>query len=114
MTEETIERLTAELKNSYQGAVAAKDGGSTLVRLPEVHFPPSCQPASAAALVVIDPAKPKPDFYLRVIPRVRGVHPQHGNALVGGDNWCTFSYNLGWNEEHTGVQFVEGMLRRFA
>lgn len=114
MTEETIERLAAELKNSYQDAVTAKDGGTTLVRLPEVRFPPSCQPASAAALVAFDPSKPKPDFYVKVIPSVHGVQPQHGNALVVGDNWCTFSYNLSWNEEHTAVQFVEGMLRRFA
>ncbi|MEK6299804.1 MAG: hypothetical protein AABO41_03710 [Acidobacteriota bacterium] len=114
MTEKTIERLTAELKNSYQGAVTTKDGGSTLVRLPEVHFAPSCQPESASAMVGFDPAKPKPDFYVKVIPAVRGVQPQHGNSLIGGDNWCTFSYNLSWDEEHTAVQFVEGMLRRFA
>jgi len=114
MTDETIQRLTAELKNSYQDAVTAKDGETTLVRLPEVHFPPSCEPASTAALVAFDPSKPKPDFYVKVIPTVRGVQPQPGSTLVAGDNWCTFSYNLSWNEEHTAVQFVEGMLRRFA
>lgn len=113
MTQETIDRLTAELKNNYQGAVSAKDGGLTLVRLPEVHFPPGCQPTTAAAMVALDSAKPKPDFYVKVIPLIRGVQPQHGTAMVGGENWCSFSYNLRWNEEHTAVQFVEGMLRRF-
>src|SRR5207253_8173259 len=57
----------------------------TLVRLPEVRFPPACQPAYTEALVVFDPAKAKPDFYLRVIPSIRGAQPQHGTAMVGGD-----------------------------
>ena len=114
MTPETIERLAAELKENYRGAIYARDGTLTLVRLPEVHFPRCCQPASAEALVVFDPAKAKPDFYVKVIPSIRGAQPQHGTAIVGGDNWCTYSYNLQWTEDHTGVQFVEGMLRRFA
>ena len=114
MTEDIIERLAAELKDSYEGAVTAKDGGTKLVLLPEVYFPPGCEPASTTALVAFDPSKGKPDFYLKVIPAVRGTQPQHGNALVAGENWFTFSYNLRWNEEHTAVQFVEAMLRRFA
>jgi hypothetical protein len=114
MTQEIIDRLTAELKDNYPGTVAAKDGGLTLVRLPEVHFPPGGQPTSASAMVALDPAKPKPDFYVKVNPLVRGAQPQHGTAMVGEDNWCGFSYNLRWNEEHTAIQFVEGMLRRFA
>jgi hypothetical protein len=110
----SVERLVAELKENYRGAVNAKDGTLTLVRLPEVHFLPGCQPASTEAMVVLDPAKAKPEFYIRVIPSVRGSQPQHGTAIVGGDNWCTYSYNLRWTEDHTAVQFVEGMLRRFA
>jgi len=114
MTRENIERLTAELKENYADAVTAKDGDLTLVRLPEVHFPPGCQPASARAMVALDIAKPKPDFYLKVVPSVCGAPPQHCTAVVAGDSWCTFSYNLRWDEEHTAVQFVEGMLRRFS
>jgi len=114
MTEATIERLTSELKENYGGAMSAKDSTLTLVRLPEVYFPPGCQPASTEALVVFDPAKAKPDFYVKVIPSMRGTQPQHGTAMVGGNNWCTYSYNLRWTDNHTGVQFVEGMLRRFA
>jgi hypothetical protein len=114
MTPETTERLAAELKENYRGAVSAKDGTLTLVRLPDVHFPPGCQPTSTEALVILDPAKAKPDFYIKVIPSVHGAQPQHGTAVVGGDNWCTYSYNLRWTEDHTAVQFVAGMLRRFA
>lgn len=114
MTEGTIERLTSELKENYPRSVTAKDGTLTLVRLPQVHFPPGCQPGSTEALVAFDPTKAKPDFYVKVIPSVRGAQPQHGACVVGGDSWCTFSYNLRWTEDHTAVQFVEGMLRRFA
>ena len=114
MTKEAIERLASELKEDYRGAVSAKDGALTLVRLPEVHLPPGCQPASTEALVALDPAKPKPDFYIKVIPSTHGAQPPHGACVVGGDNWCTFSYNLRWTEDHTAIQFVEGMLRRFA
>lgn len=114
MTQETIDRLSAELKDQYTGAVSAKDNVLMLVRLPEVHFPPGCHPESASALVVFDPAKAKPDFYLKVIPSVRGAQPQHGTAVVGGDTWFSFSFNLKWDENHTALQFIEGMLRRFA
>lgn len=114
MTQETIDRLLAELKDQYTGAVSAKDSSLMLVRLPGVHFPPGCQPDSTSALVAFDPAKAKPDFYLKVIPSIRGTQPQHGTAVVAGDTWFSFSFNLKWDENHTAVQFIEGMLRRFA
>jgi hypothetical protein len=114
MTPENIERLTTEIKENYSDVATAQDGNLTLVRLPQVHFPPGCEPASASAIVAFDITKPKPDFYLKVVPLVRGAQPQHGTIVVAGDSWCTFSYNLRWDEEHTAVQFVEGMLRRFA
>jgi len=114
MTSETIERLEQELKEGYKGAVSAKDGALTLVKLPEVSFCTGCEPRVSEALVVLDPANPKPLFYLRVIPAVRGAQPAHGTGVVGGDNWCTYSYNLRWDETLTAVQFVQGMLRRFA
>jgi len=114
MTAENIDRLAGELKASYQGALVAQDGRVTVVRLPEVGFPQSCSPKSTEALVSLDPGKPKPDFFLKRIPSLRGAQPQHGTITVGGESWCTFSYNLRWNENSTAEQFVEGMLRRFA
>jgi hypothetical protein len=114
MTAETIEGLKTELKASYPGALVAQNGSVTLVRLPEVIFPSSCNPRSTPAMVGLDPGKPKPDFYLKAIPSVRGAQPQYGTATVGGESWCTFSYNLKWDESSSAVQFVQGMLRRFA
>ncbi len=116
MTPETIERTVLELKERYCGATVARDGRLTLVKLPEVHFPNGCQPPISEAMVGLDPSKAKPDLYLKVIPSVPNQgQPSYGAAIVGGNSWCTFSFNLQWDEaKHTAVQFVEGMLRRFA
>lgn len=113
MTAEAIERLAAELKTNYPDALSAQNGTATLVRLPGVRFPSSCDPQSTEAMVGLDPGKPKPDFYLKIIPSIRGTQPQYGTTTVGAESWCTFSYNLRWDETSTAVQFVEGMLRRF-
>jgi hypothetical protein len=114
MTPQNIERIAAELKEVFPGATSARDGTATLVRLPEVHFPEGCTPTSTGALVVLDVNQPKPQFYLSAIPHMRGAQPPSGTAVVGGDGWSTFSYNLPWTEDMTGAQFVAGMLRRFA
>ena len=115
MITQNIERITAELMEVFPGAKSAKEGTATLVRLPEVHFPDGCNPKSTGALVVLDVNQPKPAFFLNVIPHMRGgQQPPVGTAVVGGDNWSTFSFNLAWTEEMTGTQFVAGMLRRFA
>jgi hypothetical protein len=114
MTPQNIERIAAELREVFHGATSAREGTATLVRLPEVHFPEGCTPKLTGALVVLDENQPKPQFYVNVIPQMRGVQPAFGTAVVAGDNWSTFSFNLAWTEDMTGAQFVAGMLRRFA
>src|SRR6202035_3077946 len=107
MTQETIERLEMELRQSYEGVTSTRDGPRTFVRLPLVHFPSGCEPSSTSALVAFDPDKPKPEFYLKVIPSVRGAKPQHGAAVVCAEDWCRFSYDLRWDEQqHSALQFV--------
>jgi hypothetical protein len=113
MTAENIERIAGEHQEVFPGATSASEGTTTLVRLPEVEFPEGCTPKSTGALVLLDANQPKPQFYLNVIPHMRGAQPPFGTAIVGGDNWSTFSFNLSWTENMTGVQFVAGMLRRF-
>ena len=114
MTPQNIEGIAAELKEVFPGATSAREGTATFVRLPEVHFPEGCTPKSTGALVLLDVNQPKPQFYLNVIPHMRAGQPPFGTAVVGGDNWSTFSFNLPWTEDMTGAQFVAGMLRRFA
>ena len=116
MTQETVDRLGAELKAAFAGAKIAREGTQTLVRLPSVPFPNGCEPATSEALVVLDP-QAAPQLYLKVIPsRSDGGTPRStGTTTVAGESWCTFSFNMQWDENrHSGEQFVFGRLRRFA
>lgn len=116
MTQETIVRLVSELKVAFPGARTAGDGAQTLVRLPSVPFPRGCQPAASEALVVLDP-QAAPQLHLKVIPsRPDGGRPRStGTTTVAGESWCTFSFNMQWDESrHSAEQFVHGRLRRFA
>lgn len=116
MTQESIERLVAELKAVFPDARSAREGTQTLVRLPSVSFPKGCRPAASEALVVLDPQAP-PQLHLKVIPtRSDGGTPRStGTTTIAGESWCTFSFNLQWDENrHSGEQFVLGRLRRFA
>lgn len=117
MTPETIVAIKRELSDSYTGVQSAAEGAITLVRIPEVRFPKGCEPASTAALVVLDPAQSTPKLLLKVLPRLKnGVVPRStGSEQVAGEGWYVFSFSQPWDENtHTGIQFVEGRLRRFA
>lgn len=116
MTSETIDRLAAELKVAFPGARTARDGTQTLVRFPSVPFPEGCRPAESEALMVLDP-QAAPQLYLKVIPtRSDGGTPRStGTTTVAGESWCTFSFNVQWDENrHSGAQFVYARLQRFA
>ncbi len=116
MTQEIVDRLAAELKAAFPDAKVARDGTQTLVRIPSVSFPNGCQPTASEALVVLDP-QAAPQLYLKVIPTRSdgGIPRSTGTTAVAGESWCTFSFNLQWDENrHSGEQFVLGRLQRFA
>lgn len=117
VTTEHIERLIAELAEDYPNSERAVDGGSTLVRIPELYLPRGCAPETTLGLVVLDPTQPKPQFFVRQVPRLaNGATPRNVTpTTVGGESWFTYSFNLQWDEHrNSAVQFVEGQLRRFA
>jgi hypothetical protein len=117
MTAANIERVVAELLAHYRGAQTAREGELTLIRLPAVELPEGCTPRTMQALVVLHPGEPKPRFYIDRIPSFsNGVVPRSMNATpVAGESWYGYSFNIQWDDNrHTGVQFVEGQLRRFA
>lgn len=117
MTTETIAEIITELAREYSDVKTAREGNVALVRLPEVWFPGGCQPAMSAALVVLDPGQPAPRLLLKTLPRLKnGATPRStGSETVAGEGWFSFSFNQPWIEDtHTGVQFVEARLRRFA
>jgi hypothetical protein len=111
---ETIQLHEEELRASYPNAVAATDGGRRLIQLPQVHFPAGCKPETGSALIVLDPATPKPDLYLTQVPTLpSGNQVSIGTVTLAGQTWQTFSFNVTWEEgKHTAIQFVEGKLAR--
>lgn len=114
MTRETITIVEEELKAAYPTATAATDGSRRLIRLPEVHFPAGCEPEAGGALIVLDPAAPKPEMYLTEVPVLpSGNRVSIGTVTVAGQSWQTFSFNVTWEEgRHTAIQFVEAKLAR--
>jgi hypothetical protein len=115
MTGETIRLVEEELKAAYPEASATTDGNRRLIKLPEVHYPLGCRPATGTVLVVLDPSAPKPEVYLSEAPVLpSGSRVSIGNVTIAGQSWQTFSFNAAWEEErHTAIQFLEGKLARF-
>jgi hypothetical protein len=117
MKPENLLRFIEETGDAYPDAAKAEEGTRTLVKIPRVYFPPGCEPAQSAALVVIEDAQPLPQLYLKTLPTLAsGNAPRStSTAQFGGESWHTFSFNQPWNEDqNTALQFVEGRLRRFA
>jgi hypothetical protein len=113
---ETISRLADELTREYSGAAAATEGAVSLVKLPRVNYPTGCKPGNTSAIVVLDPQQPAPRLLVKELPTLKnGRAPRStGAEHVGGEGWYSFSFNQPWSEQNTGLQFVEGRLRRFA
>ncbi|SRR5713101_353299 len=117
MTEDNIGRLVSELQEAYPGATVAREGRTVMVKLKQVHFPHGCLPESTEALVLLDPAQPKPRILVRHKPRTPGgMDPRNVNSeSAASESWFGFSYNVPWEEgRHTAVQFVASAMRRFA
>lgn len=115
MIQETIDRFVEELKAAFADAKVAREASQTLIRLPYIAFPAGCQPEGTEALVVLRPGG-APEMYVKVIPKRPdgGVPRSTGTTMVAGESWCTFSFNLSWNENHhSAEQFVFGRLNRF-
>jgi hypothetical protein len=117
MTAESISRFASELERTSVGVLRTEDAGRTLLRVKGARFPTGCIPGSTDALVVLDPAQPKPRLLVKDKPRTpKGMEPRNVNPeTVAGESWFCFSYNVAWDEgRHTAMQFVEGAIRRFA
>ena len=116
MTQDVIDRFVSELQQAFPVMRTASEGAQTLVRLTTVPLPNGCDPAETDVLVVLTPGA-KPELFTKIIPtRPDGGTPRStGTTTIAGESWCTFSYNLAWDENsHSAEQFVYGRLRRFS
>jgi hypothetical protein len=117
MTQESILRIAEELTRDYQGSTTAREAQVIFVRIPKLHYPEGCVPATSAALVILDPQQATPKLLLKTPPRLKnGRQPRNvSGESAAGEGWYTFSFAQSWDEKNnTGLQFVEGRLRRFA
>lgn len=117
MKPETIEQAIRDLVSIYgDGVRVARDGGRTLVRLPEVEMPRGCRPQTTPMLLVFDPGQPKPVPYVQpgqLLSNGRG--PQSTSTqIVGGESWMQFSFNIPWAEGQSIMRFVTAARQRFA
>jgi hypothetical protein len=112
-----MQRFEDELREAYDGCVVGNDANRKLIKLAAVDFPAGCMPRESAAMVVLDPAADRPEFYLTQVPRLAsGNQASTGQVIVGGEVWNTYSYAVqNWDpSRNTAVQFIQAKLRRFA
>ena len=108
-------RLVTETYGTEHVRVAT-EGGKTLLRIDEVELYPTAQPPRTAMMLVLDPDQPKPIPYVQPGQLLaNGKAPKSTSvALVGGESWMQYSFNIPWSEEHGIVRFIAAARQRFA
>lgn len=108
-------RVATDTYSADQVRVAI-EGTRTLVRINAIELYPTCSPPSTPLLLVFDPAQPKPLPYVQ--PKqllANGMTPKSTSiAVVGGESWLQFSFNIPWEERHGIVRFIAAARQRFA
>jgi hypothetical protein len=94
----------------------ATEGGKTFVRIDDVELYPTAQPPRTPMMLVFDPGQPKPIPYVQPGQTLaNGKAPKSTSvALVGGESWMQYSFNIPWSEEHGIVRFIAAARQRFA
>ena len=94
----------------------ATESGKTLLRIDNVELYPTAQPPSTAMMLVLDPDQPKPIPYVEPGQLLsNGKAPKSTSpALVGGESWLQYSFNVPWSEEHGIIRFIAAARQRFA
>lgn len=118
MTPTFIAEAARVVTETYGGehVRVATEGGKTLLRIDEVELYPTAQPPGTAMLLVLDPGQPKPMPYVQPGQLLaNGMAPKSTSvALVGGESWMQYSFNIPWSEEHGIVRFIAAARQRFA
>lgn len=116
MNAATITAAVEELAAAYgDRAHVARDGHRTLVRVDGITLPAGCRPGTTDLLVVLDPAAPKPQHFVRPGQTLANGRPPKNSstAVVGGESWMTFSYNVPYREGESLLRFVAILQNRF-
>lgn len=94
----------------------ATEGGRTLLRIAVLELYAGSQPPTTPMLIVLDPNQPKPQAYVQPGQLLaNGKAPKSTSiALVGGESWLQFSFNIPWQEQHGIIRFIAAARQRFA
>lgn len=111
---EAVRHVTATYGAEY--VRVATEGGKTLVRIDEIELYPTAQPPRTAMMLVLDPGQAKPIPYVQPGQLLaNGKAPKSTSpALVGGESWLQYSFNIPWCEEHGIIRFIAAARQRFA
>jgi len=73
------------------------------------------QPPTTSMLLLLDPAQEKPIPYVRPgLLLANGNAPRSTSvAIVGGEAWMGFSFQIPWCEEHGVIRFIAAARQRF-
>src|SRR3954469_13691419 len=85
----------------------ASEGARTFVRVAVVELYAGSKPPTPPMLIVLDSGQPKPQLYLHPGQLLaNGKAPKStSSALVSGESWLQFSFNIPWGEQHGIMRF---------
>lgn len=111
----TASRVIVDTFGAEQVRIAV-EGGKTFARIAVVELYPGSRPPTTPMLVVFDPGQPKPQVYVQPDQLLaNGKTPKSTSvALIGGESWLQFSFNIPWAEQHGIVRFLAAVRQRFA
>jgi hypothetical protein len=117
MSPDVIQRAVSELIATYGETVRCiQESGQLLVRIDDVELYDSCTPTRTKILLVLNPAQPKPLFYVSPGQTLsNGRLPKNSsNEIVAGESWMRFSFNIPWENGEGIIQFIASIRQRFA
>ncbi len=90
--------------------------GNTLVRIRSLTTHTGCNPGTTDFLLVLSPQQEAPvaRYVKHPVTLASGNTPNYSSALVDGETWYTFSYNIRWNPSDPLYLYVESAMTRFA
>src|SRR5438094_10339331 len=93
----------------------AQEGSQTLMRINSVELYPTCRPPATPMLLVFDQSQAKPLVYVQPGQLLaNGCVPKNSStALVAGESWMQFSFNIPWTEGDDIIRFIAAARQRF-
>jgi hypothetical protein len=117
MSPDFIEATIRAIVDTYgaEHVSVARESGRTMVRISSVELYDGCKPASTPMMLLFDSSQAKPMCYVQPGQLLsNGRAPRSTSiAMVGGESWLQFSFNIPWEETHGITRFIAAARQRF-